>query len=133
MISLEWAFCAWIIGQKTEQRPAGTALGAAYEDWGKIRCTVEQSTAETEQQGRGSCFSIEEIISTNNIEESQANLAGKNSIGKASPKPVETRQTMNSLLTLVTELLGWLEAELIFLCEFFIVLLQNSFLALQSV
>ena len=67
---------------------------------------IEQSTAETEQQGRGGCFSVEEIISTNNIEESQANLAGKNSVGKASPKPAETRQTVNSLLTSVTELLG---------------------------
>lgn len=47
----------------------------------------EQSTAETHQQGR------EEIISTNNFEELQTNPAGKNSIGKTSLKPLETRQT----------------------------------------
>jgi len=99
-------FCAWLIGQKPEEHPAGTALGAARGDGGRIRCTTEQSTAETEQQGRGGCFSIEAIISTNNIEESQANLAGKNSVGKASPKPVETRQTTNPLPASVTELLG---------------------------
>lgn len=50
----------------------------------------EKSTAETHQQHR------EEIISTNNFEELQTNPTGKNSIGKTSLKPLETRQTIHS-------------------------------------
>lgn len=62
MTGFKWAFCAWVIGKNTEQHPAGTALGAAYEDRGKTRCTMQQPTAETEQHGRGGCFSTEEMI-----------------------------------------------------------------------
>lgn len=135
MVSSGCGFCAWLAvetpNEHPSQVPPSTALGTAYKDWEKAQCTMEQSTTEPEQQGRGGCSSAEESILTNYTEESQANLAGKNSTGKAYPKPVETRQTMNGLLASVTELFGWLEAELIFLYEF-IVLPQNSFLALQS-
>lgn len=60
------------------------------------RCDVRGSNPQQRQTSRteaAASLSREEIISANNFEELHTNPAGKNSIGKASPKPLETRQT----------------------------------------
>lgn len=60
------------------------------------RCDVRGRNPQQRHTSRteaAASLSREEIISTNNFEELQTNPAGKNSIGKASPKPLETRQT----------------------------------------